>query len=125
MSRALRILIVDDNRDCADSLAIVVRLWGHRPLVAYTGQAAVELATAQPPDVAILDLRMPLMSGYELARRLRDDPGLHDPVLVALTGEPENPDACAKSGFAYHLVKPDHLPALERLLRSVQSGRNA
>jgi CheY-like chemotaxis protein len=122
MTRPLSILIVDDNRDCADSLALIVQLWGHRPVVAYSGQAALEIAREEPPDLAILDLRMPLMNGYELATRLREEPGLTSLTMVALTGEDTNQEASEKCGFTCHLVKPNHLPALEQLLASTPVG---
>jgi CheY-like chemotaxis protein len=118
MNRPLSVLIVDDNLDCADSLALLVKLWGHVPFVAYSGAEALKLAHVQQFDMAVLDLRMPRMSGPELARRLRGDLGLHNLLLIAVTGEEPSQPLLAESGFAHHLVKPNHVEVLERLLVS-------
>ena len=81
-----RILVVDDNRDAADSMAILLRFAGHEVRTAYDGQTALALARLQPPEVVICDISMPGMCGFELARHLRQDLGLRDSLLVALSG---------------------------------------
>jgi CheY-like chemotaxis protein len=77
--RPLRVLIVDDDRDTTDSLAVLLKLWGFQPLVAYDGPAALAVAAAERPDLVLLDLSMPGMDGYELALRLRRQPGRKQP----------------------------------------------
>ena len=70
-ARMLRVLVVDDNRDCADSLSMLVNLWGHDVQTAYDGAAALEMTVARQPDVVLLDLSMPKMDGCQMARQLR------------------------------------------------------
>lgn len=103
----VRVLVVDDYHDCADSLAMLLRMQGYDVLVAYGGQAALEAAVSYQPDVAFLDLGMPGMSGWEVARRLRHL-GLRVAKLVALSAY-DDPDDFGRSqaaGFDHHLVKP-------------------
>jgi CheY-like chemotaxis protein len=111
------VLIVDDNDACADSLAMLVRLWGYQCAVAYSGATALALAAELRPDVALLDLAMRNMDGYELARRLRAIPGLAQLPLVAVTGYADDAHRreCLAAGFAFHLAKaadPEELKAL-------------
>jgi PAS domain S-box-containing protein len=114
---ARRVLVVDDNVDAADSLAMLLRLQGHAVEVAYDGPSALEKAQARPPAVAFLDLGMPKVDGYELARAFRAIPALRDVMLVALTGwgQPEDRQRTREAGFDYHLVKPVDADALHRL----------
>jgi CheY-like chemotaxis protein len=124
---ALTILVVDDMRECADTLALLVRIWGHQCAVAHDGATALALVEAQSPDVAILDLAMPGMDGYELGRRLRSMPGLAQLPLIALTAyaeEPDRPRALA-AGFAHHLAKPLDPEELETILRAVAMEKTA
>jgi CheY-like chemotaxis protein len=118
-----RVLIVDDSVDAADSLALLLRLHGHDVSVAHDGPSALEQATAQPPDVALLDIGMPQMDGYELARRFRAIPALNNVVLVALTGwgQEEDRRRTKEAGFDHHLVKPVEADALEGLLADVRA----
>jgi CheY-like chemotaxis protein len=112
---------VDDDRDAADSLAVVLGLLGYRVEVAYGGAGAVEAAIEAIPDVAVLDLGMPGMDGYELARRLRARPQGEEVVLVALTGwvgEPYRRRA-REAGFDHFLAKPASLEDLVGTLRGV------
>jgi PAS domain S-box-containing protein len=113
-----RILVVDDNRDAAASLAVLLRLEGHEAEVAHDGTAALEAVRRQRPDVAFLDLAMPGMDGYELCRRLRADPALTPALLVALTGWGQEADRrrSEEAGFDRHLVKPVEPQSLRRLL---------
>src|SRR6185436_20118953 len=83
-TRIRRILVVDDNVDSAETLAEMLKLWGHEVQTAHDGPAALEAARAQPPDAVLLDLSLPVMDGYETARRLRKE-GLGK-LLVAVTG---------------------------------------
>jgi signal transduction histidine kinase/CheY-like chemotaxis protein len=113
-----RILIVDDNEDGARSLAMLLRLQGHEVRVANDGPAALEVARSDPPDLILLDLGMPGMDGYEVARRLRQEPRLEGVVLAALTGWTQNEDRrrTLEGGFDAHLVKPISLEQLQELL---------
>jgi signal transduction histidine kinase len=119
-----RILVVDDNQDAADSLGMMLELDGHQTRVVYSGQAAIAEARSFTPDVILLDIGLPEMDGYDVARLLRRDPVLAKVRLVALTGygQPEDRDRALKAGFDDHLVKPvapqDLAVTLEKLLTS-------
>jgi PAS domain S-box-containing protein len=118
-----RLLVVDDNQDAADSLAMLLRLQGHDVRVAYSGMAALEMTKAYTPDVVFMDIGMPGMDGYEAARRIRQQPGLGNVVLAALTGwgQQEDRRRTAEVGFDHHLVKPVEPNALEKLLAGLQT----
>src|SRR5262249_5720883 len=115
-----RVLIVDDNIDCAKSLAELLRLAGHDVRLAHDGSAALELAQAFRPEAIVLDIGLPGMDGYEVARQLRarDSKGV---VLVALTGYGRDEDRrrSLEAGFDHHLVKPVGYEALRQVLCSV------
>ena len=119
-----RILVVDDNEDAAEMLAAVLEHLGYQIAVAHDGPAALRVAAGFAPDVALLDLGLPVMDGYELARRLRAlrVPGapLH---LVAVTGYGQDSDRqrTARAGFEHHLVKPVDLEELSRILGGLTS----
>lgn len=105
--RPLEILVVEDSDDARDTLRLLLELEGHRVRVAATGAQAVELAAAAPLDVAFVDIGLPDVDGYEVARQIRAKRG--DRVrLVALTGfgEPEDRRRASEAGFDAHLVKP-------------------
>jgi PAS domain S-box-containing protein len=121
-----RILVVDDSADAADSLAMMLRLDGHDVRVAHDGPRSLELAAADPPDVALLDIGMPGMDGYELARRFRADPALRDVLLVAVTGwgQEEDRRRTKEAGFDHHLVKPVETGVLETLLAAGPLARS-
>jgi CheY-like chemotaxis protein len=108
----LRLLVVDDNRDAADSLAMLLGLWGHEPRVAYDGQTALRAARAEPPDAVLLDLGMPGLDGYDLARDLRPA------ALIAVTGyaDTAHRERAEAAGFHHFFVKPVDLDALRGLL---------
>lgn len=111
-----RVLIVDDNQDAADSLAVLLRLQGHEALAVTRVQAALECLDSFTPDVALLDIGLPEMDGYELAGRIRAQ--LNRVRLVAITGygQPEDRQRTQAAGFDDHLVKPIEISALERIL---------
>ena len=113
-----RLLIVDDNRDAANSLAMLLQLQRHEVRVTYSGMAALEMIKTYTPDVVLLDIGMPGMDGYEVARRIRQTPGLGTVVLAALTGwgQQEDRRRTAEAGFDHHLVKPPRPEVLEKLL---------
>ena len=105
---ALRILVVDDNEDAAAMLAIYLRKLGHVIRVVHDGPSALRAAVELVPDVALVDIGLPVMDGYELARRLRQEPGLERLRLVAVTGYGQDKDRerSREAGFDLHLVKP-------------------
>jgi PAS domain S-box-containing protein len=113
-----RILIVDDNQDAADSLALLLQLDGHETQVVYGSKAALELAQSYHPDVVLLDIGLPEMNGYEVARRLRGLAGLERVRLIALTGygQAEDQARAQAAGFDDHLMKPVESQALQQAL---------
>jgi len=119
---SLRVLVVDDSPDCADSTAMLLRVYGHVAEVARDGAAALELASAGPPDVVLLDIGLPDMTGHEVARRLRALQLPGPPLLVAVTSRSEESDRLESrvAGIDVHLVKPVE-PS--RLLQAVERGR--
>ncbi len=122
-----RILVVDDNQDAADSLAsLLMMLQGHVIQVAYDGPSALGLATTFEPHVIILDLGMPEMDGYEVARRLRADPTLRQARLLALSGwgQEKDREASLAAGFEHHLVKPVDFDLLRELLSQLAEDRS-
>lgn len=121
-SSGLRLLVVDDNRDAAVSLSMLLRLQGHDVRIAHDGPTALEIARQSRPDVIFLDLGMPGMDGYEVARRLRQQPGLEKVVLAALTGWGQHEDRrrTAEAGFDHHLVKPPEPKLIESLLSDLK-----
>jgi CheY-like chemotaxis protein len=126
-SRNLRVLVADDNRDQADSLAYLVASWGYEVQAVYDGLAALESAQNNPPDCALIDLGLPGMDGYQVALHLRRRPELKNVKLVAVTGF-DWPSARRRSeeyGFDLHWVKPIDPDCLEKLLTSLRSARVA
>ncbi len=114
-----RILVVDDNADAAEMLAMTLEAEGHEVVAAHSGPAALEMAAGYRPNVVLLDIGMPGMDGYEVARRLRQEPGMTDASLVAVTGygQEEDRERTCAAGFDEHLVKPVDLDALRRVLQ--------
>jgi PAS domain S-box-containing protein len=114
VSRPMRVLVVDDNLDAAEMLAEWLSAIGHSVRVAADGPTALEIAAEFRPDVALLDIGLPVMDGYEVARRLRDLPGCTKTRLIALTGygQESDHDRSRRAGFEDHLVKPVDLDAI-------------
>jgi CheY-like chemotaxis protein len=113
-----RVLVADDNRDAGETLAMLLRLDGHEVHVATNGLEAVEMFTQVRPDVAILDIGMPGLSGHEVAQRIRmlgDEPPV---TLIAVTGwgQKADKDRAAASGFDHHFTKPVEPTVLSTLL---------
>jgi len=121
------ILIVDDNRDSADSLAILLRLQGYQVTVAYEGASALEAIAVHRPKAALIDLGMPGMDGYQLAARIRALPDANDIALIALTGwgQANARRRSAEAGFDRHLIKPVAFETLESVLKDLTSPRQA
>jgi CheY-like chemotaxis protein len=119
----LRIVVVDDNRDAAESMAILMELWGHEVKRAYDGPRAIEIGLSCRPQVIFLDIGLPGMDGYEVAARLRERPETARTVLVAVTGYGQEEDRrrSRRAGFDHHLVKPVTPETLRLLLSSLES----
>lgn len=118
-SGRLRVLVVDDNTDAADSLAMLLRMHGHEVRTAHEGQTALQAVDGFVPQIVFLDIGLPDMDGYEVARRLRHRPELRKAVLVALTGYGQDSDRLLsrEAGFDAHVVKPAMPEALEQVLQ--------
>jgi PAS domain S-box-containing protein len=117
-ARPRKVLIVDDNVDGAQGLALLLQLRGHRVLLAHDGAAGLEVARAQRPDVVVLDIGLPKLDGYAVARELRRLPGMEGVLLIAATGYGQDEDRrrARDAGFDYHLVKPVDPSVLSKLL---------
>jgi signal transduction histidine kinase/ActR/RegA family two-component response regulator len=120
-----RILVVDDNLDAAQSLGLILNAAGHEVRTAYDGASALEAARAYLPDVVLLDIGLPGMDGYEVARRIRAMPALHNRLLVAVTGHGQEHDKhrSQMAGFSAHLVKPVDLKLLRALVDRAKTER--
>jgi signal transduction histidine kinase len=126
---SLRILVVDDNQDSACSMTLLLELQGHEVQVAHAGQTALKMAHDSRPDVILLDIGMPGMNGYEVARQLRAQAAFSDTLLVAVTGYGRASDVkqTESAGFDHHLVKPIDYEKLQSLLaaRAHSSGKTS
>ena len=118
-----RVLVVDDNADSAEMLATLLGMSGHDVRMAYSGPAALAVAAAHPPDVVLLDIGLPGIDGYEVARRLREIPQLGDVRIVAMTGYGEESDIALarKAGFDSHLTKPIDCANVRSLLATLMA----
>jgi CheY-like chemotaxis protein len=118
-----RVLVADDNRDSADSLARLLKSMGYAVGTAYDGEQAVEAAAALRPDVALLDIGMPKLSGYDACRRIREEPWGRGILLIALTGWDQETDhrRTEEAGFDRHIVKPVDPAALVEVLSAWSS----
>jgi CheY-like chemotaxis protein len=127
LSRPLCVLVVDDNRDGADSLVLMLRQGGFESRAAYDGLSALRLAVASRPHAVLLDISLPGLDGYEVARRLRQEGGLGDALLVALTGWDSEEDRLrsAEAGFDLHLSKPLDWGRLRPLLADLAARQQA
>jgi CheY-like chemotaxis protein len=123
--RGRRILIVDDNRDSAESLALLLEIEGNEVFTAHDGEQALAAIEAHRPDAVLLDIGLPKINGYEVARRVRAEPWGKDVVLIALTGwgQEEDRRRSHEAGFDGHLVKPADPVALAQLLHSLLPSR--
>lgn len=118
-----KILVVDDNRDSAESLQVLLSLLGNDVSVAYDGRQALDVAEAARPDVVFLDIGLPLMNGYDAARAIRSKPWGRDVTLIALTGwgQQDDQDRAKEAGFDRHFVKPVAFENLTEVLSSLPS----
>ena len=113
-----RLLVVDDHRESADTLAMLLTVMGHEVEKVYDGQAAIELAARTHPDAVLLDIGLPVMNGYEVARALRNAPESSRMVLIAISGYGQDEDRrrSREAGFDHHLVKPVEPAELARII---------
>ncbi len=120
----MKILIVDDNTDAADMMADILRSTGHEVAVAHDGAAGLERFSSFVPDLAILDLGLPELDGYTLARRVRAQPRFATTPLIALSGYAQAEDVARSraAGFTYHLAKPADWKKLEGILATHAQG---
>jgi CheY-like chemotaxis protein len=120
----VRVLIVEDNTDAAEALGLLLGVAGVEARIAHDGREALEVARQQPFPLILVDIGLPGMDGYEVARRLREMPECAATLLVALTGygRSEDRQKALEAGFAVHLVKPVELELLEPLLARVESA---
>ena len=116
-----RLMVIDDNKDAAESMSMLFELWGHEVICAYDGRAALETAAKYRPDAVFLDIGLPGMDGYEIAERLRELPESARTVLVAITGYGQDEDRrrSREAGIDHHLVKPVSPETLHKLLDSL------
>jgi signal transduction histidine kinase/ActR/RegA family two-component response regulator len=123
--RSLDILVVDDNVDAARILALLLKAFGHNVRTAASGLAAIDAAKRSTPDVIFLDIGLPEMDGFEVARQLRASFGPRCPLLVALTGygRPDDLDRSREAGFSHHLTKPVEGRTLQQLLDRQMAGK--
>jgi CheY-like chemotaxis protein len=121
----LRVLVVDDNADAAQMLAALLEVQGHAVSVEYDARGALARARTEHPDVLLLDIGLPDMDGYELARRLRAQPENAHATLVALTGYGQNQDReeAQQAGFDHYLVKPADLNEVNDVLAQAEARR--
>jgi PAS domain S-box-containing protein len=126
--RGRRVLVVDDNSDSAETMVILLQIWGHDVHVATDGPTALAVAAERRPEVVLLDIGLPGMNGYDVARRLREIPGMEHVVLVAMTGYGQEEDRRRswEAGFTRHLVKPIASEILKEVLGDLRrSGDEA
>ena len=123
-SGSRRILVVDDNRDSAESLALLLRLTGHEVMAVHDGLAAIEAADSFGAEIVLLDIGLPEMDGYEVAKRIRQRTNGKRVTLIAVTGWGQEGDRrrSREAGFDAHLTKPVEASILEKLLAAVPSG---
>jgi len=125
--RPVRVLVVEDNVDAAESLATLLRMWGHDVRVVHDGRDAIDAARIYEPEVVLLDIGLPGLDGYQVAERLRRDVGLDRALLVAMTGygQPEDRRRSREAGIQHHFVKPVEPFVLRDLLAEVASPAGA
>ena len=120
--RSIRVLVVEDNVDAGDSLSLLLRLYGHEVQLARTGPSALEMASISRPDLVLLDIGLPGMDGYQVAKQLRDRPDFKSVIMCALTGfTPSEADRQRQqeTGFNHYYVKPVNMEKLIELFKMV------
>lgn len=124
-AHALKVLVIDDNVDAAQSLAMLLQMSGHDPRVAHDGTSAMNVAREFTPDVVLLDIGLPFTDGYEVVKLMRAEPALSKALLVAVTGYGHDADRqrTLEAGFDHHLVKPVDYEKVERILSTATPVR--
>ena len=114
-----RVLVVDDNVDTAESLAMLLRLGGHEVEIATEGVTAIQIAVRFQPDVVLLDLGLPRMHGHDVCRQIRERIAPHHPLMIAITGHGRQDiqERSYEAGFNAHLLKPVDFEKLEGLIK--------
>jgi CheY-like chemotaxis protein len=122
-----RILIADDNRDAADTMGMLLELGGHEVIIAHSGNQALQLGRERRPDVVILDIGMPDLNGYDVARTARNEDWGKSAYLIALTGwgQAEDKERARLAGFDRHLTKPVDPDLVEEILKEHMGGKQA
>ena len=122
-----RVLVIEDNRDAREMFRMMLELAGHEVLEAEEGLSGLELLKASRPDVAVIDVGLPGLNGYEIARRFREEPDAGGVMLVALTGygTPEAVERSRQAGFDHHLIKPVNAESLREIMRGEGAGAGA
>jgi CheY-like chemotaxis protein len=115
----VRILVVDDDQDFADSMVIILNCYGFQTVASYSSQEALAIASNQPQDIVMLDVAMPRSDGYQLARGLRALPQMGNALLICITGYGTEKDreAAYEAGCNYHFLKPFEWPDLMTVLK--------
>jgi CheY-like chemotaxis protein len=123
----MKVLVADDNRDAALSLGALLEMGDHEVLVVHDGEEALQTARRSMPDVMILDIGMPRLTGDRVARAVRGEPWGGRVLLVAVTGwgEPEDKERASAAGFDHHLTKPIDIDVIERLIGDFAVRRQA
>src|SRR5436853_6357476 len=118
---SLPLLVVDDNQDAADSLAMLLTCWGHDAKTLYDGSSVLQTACSYHPAVILLDIAMPKINGFQLAQQIRQEPSLHGTILIAVTGFADQEHRSRwESAFDYFFVKPVEPDQLQKLLDILQ-----
>ena len=122
--KCARVLVVDDNVDAAQTVAMLLETSGHEVRIAHDGPEALAMALAWHPDLLLLDIGLPGLNGFQVAERIRQEPTLKNVVLVALTGYGQEADRrrSKDAGFDHHLVKPADFEEMEKILETTCQG---
>jgi CheY-like chemotaxis protein len=122
-----RVLVVDDYPDTAETMAMLLRLWGHEVYIAHDGPGALALALKHRPDVVLLDLGLPGMDGFEVARRLRQEAAFRDAFVASVSGFTQEVDSrrAREAGCDCHLFKPLEPEQLRQLLDGLRGGNGS
>ena len=125
MSEKCRVLVVDDNRDAALTLTVLLKILGCETQTAYDGREAVEIDSSFRPEIVLLDIGLPSLNGYEVARRIRQQEHGVDVLLVALTGRDQDEDRqnAKDAGFDRHITKPADVGVLKQLIEEANVRR--
>jgi PAS domain S-box-containing protein len=120
---SLKVLLIDDNRDVVDSLTMALDLWGYHVRTAYNGADGICIAQDFEPDIILLDIGLPDMDGYQVARKLREQPALQSSLIIAQSGYVPNQGELSEKGFDHYLIKPPKLNQLQELIANYQQSK--